>query len=162
MDWIQVVAPPLLMVLGGIITWFLKSRVDELQAVEEHLRAERRRIYSDILEPYIRLFGGLKTGEGQSQATKKILSYDYRKTAFELGLIGSDEVVRAYNDMMQYFYKAGPSGPEDPTEGIRLWGVLLLKIRRSLGNRKTKLSEVEMLRGMITDIERLDQRSKRT
>jgi len=86
------------MVLGGIITWFLKSRVEELRATEERLREERRKIYGQILDPYIRLFADLK-GQGPVQALKKIGSYEYRKTAFDLNLFGSDEVVRAYNNL---------------------------------------------------------------
>jgi len=36
---------------------------------------------------------------------------------------------------------------------MRLWGALLIEIRKSLGNKKTKLKEVDMLRGMIKDID---------
>jgi hypothetical protein len=105
MNWLQVLGPPLLMVIGGTITWLIKSRLEELRAIEERLLEERRKIYGQILEPYIRLFADLK-GQGRGQAIKSITSYDYRKTAFELSLIGSDEVVRAYNALMKQAYKA--------------------------------------------------------
>jgi hypothetical protein len=155
MNWLQVLGPSLLMVLGGIITWFLKSRVEELRATEERLREERRKIYSQILDPYIRLFADLK-GQGPSQAIKKITSYEYRKkTAFDLNLFGSDEVVRAYNALMKHTYEAESTGKQDPKEMMRLWGSLLLEIRRSLGNKKTKLNEFDMLRAMIKDIDNL-------
>ena len=98
MDWLLALGPSLLVVLGGIIAWFLKSRVEELRATEKRLIEERRKIYDQILDPYIRLFADLK-GQGPTEAIKKITSYDYRKTAFELNLIGSDEVVRAYNTL---------------------------------------------------------------
>ncbi|GAG88773.1 unnamed protein product, partial [marine sediment metagenome] len=96
---LQVLGPSLLLVLGGIITWLLKSRVEELRATEERLREERRKIYNQILDPYIRLFSDLK-GKGQEYALKKITSYEYKKTAFELNLFGSDEVVLAYNNLI--------------------------------------------------------------
>ena len=38
---------------------------------------------------------------------------------------------------------------------MRIWGGLLLEIRRSLGNKKTKLDEFDMLRAMIEDIDSL-------
>ena len=101
MNWLQVLGPSLLMVLGGIITWFLKSRVEELRATEQRLREERRKIYGQILDPYIHLFADLK-GEGPTQAIREITSYEYRKTAFDLNLFGSDEVVRAYNALMKH------------------------------------------------------------
>jgi len=137
MNWLQVLGPPLLMLLGGIITWSLKSRVEELRATEERLREERRKIYGQILDPYIRLFADLK-GQGPAQAIKRITSYEYRKTAFDLNLFGSDEVVRAYNALMKHTYEADSTGKQDLKEMMHLWGNLLLEIRKSLGNKKTK------------------------
>ena len=156
MDQLQILGPPLLMALGGIITWVIKSKIEELRAIEEKLREERRNIYAQILDPYIRLFADLK-GKGPDLALRKITSYDYRKTAFDLNLFGSDEVVRAYNDLMKHTYKAEATGNQDPKEMIRLWGKLLLEIRKSLGNKKTKLNEFDMLRAMIKDIEELER-----
>jgi hypothetical protein len=152
MDWLYVLGPSLLMVLGGIITWFLKSRVEELRATEEKLRQERRKIYAEILDPYIRLFADLK-GQGVNQAIRRITSYEYRKTAFDLNLFGSDEVVRAYNALMKHTYESEERGEQNPKEMLRLWGRLLLEIRRSLGNRKTKLGDLDMLRAMIKGID---------
>ena len=154
MDWLQVLGPPLLMVLGGLITWYTKSRVEELRAVEQRLLEERRKIYGQMLEPYIRLFSDLR-GAGSTQAIKSISSYEYRKTAFDLSLIGSDEVVRAYNALMKEAYKAEADLGQNPKEMVRLWGRLLLEIRKSLGNKKTRLDEFDMLRGMVKDIDKL-------
>jgi len=158
-NWLQIVAAPLLVALGGLAAWFIQSRVEQVRATEERLTAERRKVYAEILEPYIRMFAGVKSGEGVKEATEKILSFEYRKTSFELGLVGSDDVVRAYNDMMQFFFKAANEDGQDSSQGILLWGALLLEIRRSLGNKDTKLDALDMLRGMITDIERLQTRS---
>ena len=152
MNWLQILGPSLLMVLGGIVTWFIKSRVEELRATEQRLREERRKIYSQILDPYIRLFADLK-GQGPAQAIKKITSYDYRRTSFDLNLFGSDEVIRAYNALMKHTYEAESTGRQDPKEMMRLWGSLLLEIRKSLGNKKTKLNEIDMLQTMIKDID---------
>jgi hypothetical protein len=106
------------MVIGGIITWFIKSRIEELRAVEERLQEERRKIYSQILDPYIRIFSDL--GKGTKQATEKIISYDYRKTAFDLTLFGSDDVVSAYNALMKHSYDTERTGKQDPKEMMRL------------------------------------------
>ena len=110
------------------------------------------KIYAQILDPYIRLFADLK-GQGPAQATKKITSYEYRKTAFDLSLFGSDQVVRAYNALMAHTYEAESTGKQEPTRMMRLWGGLLLEIRKSLGNKKTQLDELDMLRGMIKDLD---------
>ena len=80
MDWLKILGPTLLMVLGGGITWFIKSRMEELQAIKEKLRKEQRDIYDQILDPYVRLFTDIK-GKGVEDALRKINSYDYKKTA---------------------------------------------------------------------------------
>ena len=154
MDWLQSLGPTLLMVLGGVIAWFIKSNIEEFRAIEEKLRKERRNIYVQILDPHIRLFADIKV-KGPGEAIKSITSYNYKKTAFELNLFGSDEVVRAYNNLMKHAYKAETTGNQDPKEMMRLWGKLLLEIRKSLGNKKTKLDEFDMLRAMVKDIDKL-------
>ena len=109
MDWLQTLGPTILVIIGGIVTWFLKSRVEELRVIKEKLREDRRKIYEQILDPYIRLFADLK-GQGSINALKEISSYEYRKTAFNLNLFGSDEVVRAYNNLWKHIYDYSTAG----------------------------------------------------
>jgi hypothetical protein len=154
MTWLQILGPPLLMVLGGIITWIIKSKSEELRAIEERLREDRRNIYGEILDPYIRIFADIR-GQGPAEALARMTSYEYRRTAFNLSLFGSDDVVSAYNNLMQHTYQAETTGSQDPREMIRLWGRLLLEIRKSLGNKDTGLGELDMLKGMIRDIDSL-------
>jgi hypothetical protein len=141
------------MIVGGIITWLLKSRVEELRAAEENLRETRTQTYWDILEPYVLLFSDISNKKNIEDVLKKITSFQYRKTSFQLCLLGSDNVVQAYNAMWQHTYKAERTGKQDSKEMMRLWGALQIEIRKSLGNKKTKLKEVDMLRGMIKDID---------
>lgn len=152
MNWIQVLVPPLLMVIGGIITWLIKSRAEELRSVEEKLRETRKDTYLQILDPYVTLFSDL-TPKGQKQALKSLTSREYRQTAFELNLFGSDDVVRAHNQMLMYTFKSEKTGEINSKEIMRLWGALLLEIRKSLGNKDTELDELDMLRSMIKDID---------
>ena len=155
MDWLKILGPTLLMVLGGVITWFIKSRIEELQAIKEKLRKEQRDIYDQILDPYVRLFTDIK-GKGVEDALRKINSYDYKKTAFNLTLFGSDKVVCAYNNIMIHARKVESTGNKDPKEILDLWGELLLEIRKSLGNKDTKLNKYDMLKATISDIDKLE------
>ena len=67
MDWLQTIGPALLAVIGGIVGWFLKSRTDELRIVEERLSSERRKVYSDLLEPFVVLLTNTtETRKGES------------------------------------------------------------------------------------------------
>ena len=162
MDWLQILGPTLLVILGGILTWIIRSRIEESRAIQQKLNEERRKTYSEILGPYIRIFADLK-GKGPAQAINQIKSYDYRKTAFDLALFGSDNVVRAYNALLQYGYK-GEADENKEQRGetyMKLWGKLLLEIRKDVGNKKTGLSELDMLRWLISDIDKLEHTKDR-
>ena len=69
---------------------------------------------------------------------------------FKLALMGSDGVLKAYNDLMQYFYKV--QGNTDTKIIIPLLGTFLLEIRRGMGNVSTGVNNLEMLEWLIKDI----------
>ena len=94
MNWIQILGPSLLIILGGIITWIIKSKIEELRSIEEKLLEERRKIYINILEPFILIFAGVTPGKIK-EAQNIISSDEYRKTGFLLNLYGSDNVIKA-------------------------------------------------------------------
>ena len=152
MNWIQALGPSILMVIGGIVSWFLKTRVEELKSIEKKLQDKRREIYIQILEPYILVFTGPK-GKGLDKAVETIKTFNYKRIAFELNLFGFDEVVKAYNDLFQYLIKLDSTNQKNHKETMRVFGNFLLEIRKSLGNKSTKLNEYDMLRGMLNDID---------
>ena len=84
---------------------------------------------------------------------------------FKLSLFASDEVVRSYNEMMQFFY-AQAEPPSSDLEGatlklMDLFGGFLLAIRKSVGNETTKLDNLAMLEWFVSDIRKLtSQRAK--
>jgi len=161
-DWSKLLAPsiPLFVALGGAITWMLKARHEQLQAAQERLHADRRKLYIDLVSPFIRALTEVpkspktKTSDDQvAQAVaQEMTSYEYKKTAFEVIMIGSDEVIRAYNAISQNAFGMA-EGEVSLAVTATLWGKLLLEIRKSLGNKKTTLKESETLRWMITDID---------
>lgn len=153
MNWIQALGPSLLIIIGGIITWIIKSNIEELRTAEANLTETRRKIYAEILKPYIIIFANLKKETEQAKALEIITTEAYRKTAFDLCLFGSDEVVLAYNALMQHTYKTAATDKQDPKKLFTLWGRFLLAIRKSIGNKGTKLIELDMMRGMITDLD---------
>ncbi|CAM3142962.1 hypothetical protein DRF59_12670 [Chryseobacterium flavum] len=62
-------------------------------------------------------------------------------------------MVNAYNEMMQGFYKGEAS--ENPNETMKKFAKFLLSIRKDVYNKDTKLKNWNMLRFMITDIEKV-------
>ncbi|MHB8277511.1 MAG: PX domain-containing protein [Candidatus Humimicrobiaceae bacterium] len=160
MQWIYAIGPSLLVVIGGIVTWVIQNKYGKLRDLEEKLREDRLEIYKKLLEPYFKIIGS-KSPKEVEDATKIVLSYEYRKNAFIMRLLGSDEVIRAHNNLMQHFYK----NPEDDNleevekkertiKLIKLFGKLIIEIRKDFGNRKTKLEDYETFSFMITDIDK--------
>ena len=152
MDWVTQGA----IAIGvGLLVWYLTSKVEAVLREREKLQDDRRQIYAQVLEPYIRVFAASTNPSETKKALRQIASYDYRRASFELAMIGSDEVVRTLNDMMQYFYRFDAEDKSaDPKTMVQYWGRVLLAIRRDLGNKKTKLSEIDMLRFQIKDIDK--------
>jgi hypothetical protein len=153
---VQPIRTPVVAAVVGVAVWFIQSRIETLRRAEEALRDERRRAYADVLDPCTRLFAGLKGEKDTQKAMQLVASYDYKRAAFEFAFIGSDDVVRAFNNLMRRVYRAGvESSSLAPRELLLLWGTLLLEIRRSLGDSKTTLEPVDMLRSQIRDIDSL-------
>ena len=78
-------------------------------------------------------------------------------------MLGPDNVVRAYNALWEYAYKS--EADENPEQRgvtyMKLWGKLLLEIRKDVGNKDTKLNEADMLRWLIKDIDKLEHMKDR-
>lgn len=175
----SVVTPVMVLILAGL-GWTVRQSFERnqereiyLRELEEKLREDRIDIYNKILEPFIILLTSDTAFENEKKyenttkekvATNLMLSIDYRQTGFKLALMGSDDVVRAYNDLMQFFYgqenaeqeSTQITNKEDRTLTIfNLLGRFLLKIRKSVGNRQSKLDNLEMLEWMIKDMRKL-------
>lgn len=155
MDWIQIALIP---IVGGIVgfgVWYMQSAIESIRRERERLHDERRKIYADLLEPYMRMIGGTTKPSDKDRAMRQITSFEYRRAFFEVAMMGSDEVVTSLNEMMQYFFKTSDEGgTAQPVDFIGLFGGFLLAIRRDLGQADTQLSEVDMLRMMIKDIDK--------
>ncbi len=165
MDWIPILVSTLLFILGGIITWIVRSRIEETRAIQQKLNEERRKTYGEILLPLISVLANInekggKQGTGTTKAVENILSdlNKFHKNRLDLVLFGSDNVVRAHNALWEYAYKSESeeNAEERGKTYMQLWGKLLLEIRKDVGNKKTSLNEFDMLRWLIRDIDKLE------
>jgi hypothetical protein len=152
MEWLQILGPTVLVIIGGIISWILKNRADEYRTIKEKLNQEEREIYKKMLNPYIEILAK-QTEKSGSDNQPNISPSELRTTLFELNLIGSDNVIRAYNRILQNAYQNERTGKNDPKQKVLLFGNLLLEIRKSLGHKNTKLKPKDMFEGMIKDID---------
>ena len=156
---ITALGAPLLVFIGGLISWLLKNRREELKAIEERALERRIETYNKILNPFIILLSGKiikNDSKIKQKALDEILSIDYRKAGFNLITFGSDDMVTSYNKMMQGFYN---SENEDTKNTLKNFANFVLSIRKDVYNKNTKLKDWDMLEFMITDIEDLKKNS---
>lgn len=149
--WIQSLGPLVLVAIVGVVFWFIQQRAVEFRAIEESLKEERRKTYATMLDPFIKIF--TDNSEKELAIVKKALtSYEHKKAAIELNLFSPDDVIRAHNDLMQHFYNPADLPEKQRTKiTADLLGKFLLEIRKSLGNKKSKLDQFDMLRSMLKD-----------
>lgn len=146
---------PILLTIGGLLTWFLKTRNENLQTIEERAREKRLETYRKLLDPFIVLLTTNKTKKEEEKALNSITSVEYKRAAFDLVIYGSDEMVRSYNKMMQYFFKTDfeNQSKEDGKSSLKYFADFIIAIRKDLNNKATKLKSSEALEFTITDIE---------
>lgn len=149
---ITALGAPLLVFIGGLISWFFKTRKEELKAIEERALERRIETYNTLLHPLIVMFTNKSNQKITDKAILEIGSVAYRKAGFNLITFGSDDMVNAYNEMMQAFYKG--EADVDPKLTMKKFAAFLLSIRKDVYNKNTKLEEWDMLKFMITDIEK--------
>ena len=148
---------PIAAALVGFAVWYVQSSIATIRQEQARLHDDRREVYANILDPFIRMFAGIKNPKENPKALRQILSVEYKRTAFEFSLIGADDVVRSFNNFMEYVYSIDSNTQQqlDPAKFMYLWGDFLLQIRKNVGNPDTKLTSTDMLRSQIKDIDTL-------
>lgn len=159
---ILAIASPILITIGGLITWFVKSKKDDVLLSEEKSREFKIKTYEELLEPFITVFTFALPEKEKQIGINKLTSLEYRKAGFNLMTFGSDDVVKSYNKIMQAFFTINAKDFSDDEEYaiimLSLISDLLLNIRKDLYTKKTKLKRSEMLEPMINDIKKYEEK----
>jgi hypothetical protein len=132
-------AIPGLLALGGFIAWAIRSTIEDYREAERQLTAERRAIYQQVLEPFLLPLLTDDAPADSVEQEKVFASAEYKRAVFEMTLFASDEVVRVFGDMTN-------RSEDSSVHPLVLWARLLLAIRKSVGNKGSQLSLVDMLR----------------
>ncbi len=167
------ITPLLLAIIGGI-GWLIQHKIEtsktkqeaqslRVKELEDKLHEDRIETYNLLLEPFFLLF---TTEEAAKQDPKfrnknkneialtRMLSIEYRKIGFKLSLVATDSVVRAYNELMQFFYHTEQDSRTieiKTSHWIALMATLLLEIRKSMGNETSDLDKWEMIEWFMQD-----------
>jgi|SRR5690554_3640111 len=145
---------PILVTIGGLITWFLKTKKEEYLTAEEKSREYKIKIYEILLEPFIYATTSTISEKEKEKGISKMLSLEYRKASFNLTTFGSDDVIKSYNRIFQFFFNK-PNDISNEEYGIKLltyYSDLLLNIRKDIYSKNTKLKRSNFLEFMINDI----------
>lgn len=155
---------PVLLTVGGIISWIIKTKREESLNIEAKSREFKIETYKKLLEPFIATMTFTLPDHKMQKEINKILTLEYRKTVVDLTTFGSDEVLLLFNKIMQTFFhdvKYKDNFHDEDTDGmdeftIRLLALiseLLLQIRIDIYSSKTELKRSDMVDFMITDID---------
>lgn len=137
----------------GAAAWSVRSNIEQKREYEKLLADRKREHYLQFLE-FLAGFIGTTEDEsvikGQRQKQKKTASLDeLRMWSLRLTLIGSDEVVQAWNRA-----RHGATDPSDPLDVMKNWGKLWLAMRKDCGHIDTKVSVTDVLASFVNDIEK--------
>ena len=162
-------------IVVAAIGWMLSQkwkRDEQKWKKDERLHPDRLKVYDKCLEPLVLAFvskeawlvGGAKkkypkAKDGVSAALSVVHSIEYRQNANMLMLIGTDEVVTSYNNLMQHFYSSNDRDYASGMKGIEMLGTLILEIRKSVAEDATRLDNWDMLEWFITDARQMRKQS---
>jgi hypothetical protein len=145
-QWLTALAIPVLLALGGFIAWAIRSTIEDYREAERQLTAERRALYQQVLEPFLLPLITDEAAAVSALQEEAFASPEYKRAVFEMTLFASDEVVRVFGDMIN-------SSSDPSSNPLVLWARLLRAIRKSVGNKGSQLSLVDMVRPTINDID---------
>jgi flagellar motor component MotA len=135
----------------AVFTWIGHAVVSVLQRRTEKdkaLEAEKRVAYKQLLQV---LFGVLKTvKQGGTEAVEQEIGDKFFELARDMTVYASDEVLRLFIRFKNQ------QQPENPIQVLKLFGELIIAIRKDLGHDQTTVSVKEVLSSFITDVDNLD------
>jgi len=140
-----------IVVFTAVLTWIGHAVVSALQRRAEKdraLEAEKRAAYKQLLQVLFDILKNTKRGD------TKVVEQELGEKFFELV---RDMTVYASDDVLRLFIKfKTQQQPVDPIQVIRLFGELIVAVRKDLGHDHTTVSPKEVLSSFITDIDDLD------
>lgn len=127
----------------GVLLVILKYEYDKRAKLEERLFKDKASLYGTFLE---KLSGVIIKKRKIDKASKDLIEY-MGKFKFMLMLFGSDEVYKTFLEVSEATVQKNITP--------RLMGKLFMALRKDIV-KETQLTQKELLRGIVTDIEKYD------
>ena len=139
----------------AVVWWLVRHAVETAQRSTDEFRQKRLKVYMGVLEPMLTMFEQAKGGDPHRGKRKADIPVDQlRRAMFDIKLMATDEVVRAFDKLVIGFTGDPLTDQEAGKRLVDLYGGLLLAMRKDLGNPTTTLTKLEMLKVIITDAEK--------
>ena len=141
--------PALAAILAAVIASRSASRARESTAETERLRLLEQRVAQrkfDVYQPMVDFLGRALT---PGQATIPESEYVEKLGDFSrwVAIVGSDEAVRAFRNLMQGTYNSAPAAIT-----LRLFADFQIAARRDMGDRNTSVTSLDVLGMRINDL----------
>lgn len=115
-----------------------------LQLLEQRLAQRKNEVYQEQID----LLGQLLTPAGQRAELDEAETMEkFQKFSAWIGIVGSDEAVRAWSHLMQSTFHDAP-----PPVLLRLYAEFQLAARRDLGDPDTALTPIDLMAVRIKDL----------
>ena len=136
----------------GAAAWAIRTSIEQRREYQRLLAEQKRKHYFEFLEFMSRFIG--TSGEGKAgRSTRKqdqpVPLNEFRMWSLRLTLIGSDEVVKAWN-----YARLNDSETDDSLGVLKRWGRLWLAMRKDCGHPDTQLGVTDVLGSFVNDIEK--------
>jgi hypothetical protein len=132
---------PFLAALLGLVGLLYRHERERREAVERQLSEHKYRAYIELLDIFFDLIKSTKVDRKTPLAKVTNRMIDASK---DLMVYGSDQVVTIYQQWLK-------DAREGRAGGLRLFGDLVVAIRRDMGHSKTKITSDQILRQLIID-----------
>ena len=133
--------------------WNVKSEVTKQDSLESS--QSRRKAYEEFVTTLFETFDGTNKGGRIDKRTEQRLRSVFKDFRPKILLVGSDEVVRAFNDWN--IYSDQTLTPEMQHGLLAAIADLVVAMRRDLGYPKTDLKRIEILAVFLTDAETTEE-----
>jgi hypothetical protein len=134
----------------GAIAWAIRSNVEKKREHQRLLAESKRNHYLQFLEFLSRFFSSVAGSSPFDSQSPEFIS-ELRMWSLRLTLIGSDDVVQAWNSAR--LSSTTDAQGSSPTGVLHSWGKLWLAMRKDSGHLDTKLEISDVLASFVNDIE---------
>lgn len=144
----------------GAAAWSIRSSIEQRRAYQRLLADKKREQYFEFLDFLNHFIEGsqqessndVSNAGGGSQHARSIPIAEFRKWSLRLTLIGSDDVVRAWNTAR--LSRVAQTDSDESVETLRKWGRLWLAMRKDCGHPDTQLKTSEILASFVNDVDK--------